>query len=157
MPFTIEQKVFLLECYFRNGQIQHDSTWLYPMKECIREFAKQFPETNVAYDTLTQHIRRLVHRFRRTGCICKGKAPGRKTVLTDEAIERIRLLLQEDPDASWRKLSKLTGHYTLFFIECTVNMFVVRFIHRDMPKSSKKKFKRRKKAQRSQEVLKKCE
>ncbi|RZC43029.1 hypothetical protein BDFB_003367 [Asbolus verrucosus] len=109
MPYTFEQEIFLIECYFRNAQKQEDGQWSYSMIQCVRDFEKEFPEAESSYDTLSQHIRRLVKRFRETGTISKGKSSGRKTVLTEDMIEDIRFLIEQDPTKSLRQLSRQTG------------------------------------------------
>jgi hypothetical protein len=54
--FTLEQKTFLIESYFRNG-LKVNGSWIYSVQNCLEEFIAEFP--NVIVDG--------VKLFRETG------------------------------------------------------------------------------------------
>jgi hypothetical protein len=44
MVFTPEQKIFMIESYFRNGQQDENGTWVYQIAPAINEFPENFPK-----------------------------------------------------------------------------------------------------------------
>ncbi|EFA13392.1 hypothetical protein TcasGA2_TC016024 [Tribolium castaneum] len=46
MVYTSEQKAFLLESYFRNGE-KVNGVWKYSIQPCLEEFREAFPEVIV--------------------------------------------------------------------------------------------------------------
>ncbi|KAK9694265.1 hypothetical protein QE152_g33654 [Popillia japonica] len=109
MPYTLEVEKFILEAYFRNGQRHDEGAWIYSVNLCIQEFRIQFPDEKFNDLVLSRHIYRLVHRFRDTGSVCKGKSSGRKTVLTENKIEEVRTHLDQSPTKLLRQLAQQTG------------------------------------------------
>ncbi|RZC40620.1 hypothetical protein BDFB_015163, partial [Asbolus verrucosus] len=48
MVYTLEQKTFLVESYFRNGT-KVDGVWTYSVQNCMEEFRTEFPEVVLVY------------------------------------------------------------------------------------------------------------
>lgn len=99
---------FILEAYFRSGE-RDENGWQYSLRSCFLQFQQEFPNQVVEYETFSQHVRRLVARFRNTGSVCKGKSPGRKSVLTDEVLQDVNERLRASPTKPLRQLSAQTG------------------------------------------------
>jgi hypothetical protein len=50
MGFTIEEKAFLLECYFRNREKQDNGDWSDFITPCVEEFQTRYPNRiNIDY------------------------------------------------------------------------------------------------------------
>jgi hypothetical protein len=46
LVFTLEQKTFLIENYFRNG-LKVNGSWIYSVQNCLEEFIAEFPNVIV--------------------------------------------------------------------------------------------------------------
>jgi hypothetical protein len=65
MVFTLEQRIFVLECYFRNGR-KDNGVWIYSFEETFAEFQEVFPMA-VEYKEFLDSTRRIVTNFRQNG------------------------------------------------------------------------------------------
>jgi hypothetical protein len=41
--FTLEQKIFIVQCYFRNGERLENGDWSYSTPRVFEEFQQKFP------------------------------------------------------------------------------------------------------------------
>jgi hypothetical protein len=74
MVLTLEERVFLVECYFREKQCTAG----------VREqFSKNFLKRRCQTDTT---VRALIEKFHETGSVCDIKRSGRPTVLTEDKL-----------------------------------------------------------------------
>lgn len=109
MPFSVE-----MEAYFRSGE-RDENGWQYSLRSCHLQFQEEFPNQDIVdYEIFSQHVRRLVARFRNTGSVCKGKSTGRKSVLTEEVLHDVHDRLEASPTKSLRKLSAQSGYLINF-------------------------------------------
>jgi hypothetical protein len=94
MVLTLEERVFLVECYFREGQYTAG----------VREnFSKKFLETTVP----NRHtVRALIKKFHETGSVCDIKRSGRPSVLTEDKLLNIGDSMMQSPSKSVRKLAQ---------------------------------------------------
>jgi hypothetical protein len=79
MVFTLVQKTFLIESYFRNG-LKVNGSWIYSVQNCLEEFIAEFP--NVIVDG--------VKLFRETGGVYRRKTTGqplKRTAAVSAVIE----------------------------------------------------------------------
>jgi hypothetical protein len=94
MVLTLEEHVFLVECYFREGQ------YTAGVKE---QLSKKFPETTVS----NRHtVRALIEKFHETGSVCDIKRSGRPSALTEDKLLTISDSMMQSPSKSARKLSQ---------------------------------------------------
>jgi hypothetical protein len=64
MGFTIEEKAFLLERYFRNGEKQENGDWTYFITPCVEEFQARYPNRmDIDYQQIYQCIKIIVPNF----------------------------------------------------------------------------------------------
>ncbi|CAH1378302.1 unnamed protein product [Tenebrio molitor] len=42
--FTLEQKIFVVQCYFRNGERLENGEWSYSTSRVFEEFQQKFPD-----------------------------------------------------------------------------------------------------------------
>jgi transposase len=92
MDSTLEERVFLVECYFREGK------YTAGVKE---QFSKKCPETAVR----NRHtVRALIEKFQDTGFICDIKRSGPPSVLTEDKLLSISDSMMQSPSKSVRKL-----------------------------------------------------
>jgi hypothetical protein len=66
LVFTLEQKTFLIESYFRNGLKVNDS-WTHSVQNCLEEFIAEFPNVIVDRKTFEDNLSRCTKLFRETG------------------------------------------------------------------------------------------
>jgi hypothetical protein len=50
LVFTLEQKTFLIESYFRNG-LKVNGSWIYSVQNCLEEFIAEFLNVTVDWKT----------------------------------------------------------------------------------------------------------
>lgn len=65
----------------------------------------QLMQQSVTQQSISQHVRRLVARFRNTGGVCKGNSPGRKSLLTEDVLDDVRDRFSASQKKSLRQLS----------------------------------------------------
>jgi transposase len=72
MVLSIEERVFLVEYFFREGKRYTDLVQ--------EQFAEKFPETPVPHRIA---VRRLIEKFRETGSVLDAERSGRPSKLND--------------------------------------------------------------------------
>jgi hypothetical protein len=102
MVFTLEQRIFVLECYFRNGR-KDNGVWIYLFEETFAEFQEVFPMA-VEYKKFLDSTRRIVSNFRQNGSVKRKEGSGRPKVRSEEVINNVRQIVQEQPKISVRHL-----------------------------------------------------
>lgn len=105
MAFTSEQKVFMLESYFRNGR-KVDEIWIYSKPDCIAEFRTAFPEVIVDYNHFNATLDRCIKLFRETGSILRKEGSGRPLKRSQPTIDAAREIMQNNPKTPIRQLSQ---------------------------------------------------
>jgi hypothetical protein len=97
MVLSLEERVFLVECYFRERQYT----------AVVREhFSRKFSESTVP----NRHtVRALVRKFHETGSVCDIKRSGRPSALTEDKLLNISDSVMQSPSKSVRKLAQ--GHH----------------------------------------------
>lgn len=114
MPYSLEQDQFILESYFRNGERGNNGEWTYSVRACIEEMHNRFHNDEFDHDNLSKHIRKVVDRFRGTGSVCKGKSPGRPTVINENVLQTVQTHLLRSPTKPLRQLAQQTREYFIF-------------------------------------------
>ncbi|KAJ8936614.1 hypothetical protein NQ314_012229 [Rhamnusium bicolor] len=107
MPYALgpEHDKFLLEAYFRTGQLDtNNCKWKYSVISCAEQFREQFPDIEQDFDVLSQYVNRLVKRFRETGSLIKGVSTGRPPILMN-----LRAHVEANPNVTIKELMKQTG------------------------------------------------
>nr|XP_008198792.1 PREDICTED: uncharacterized protein LOC103314449 [Tribolium castaneum] len=105
MVYTSEQKAFLLESYFRNGE-KVNGVWKYSIQPCLEEFREAFPEVVIVYEEFKNTLHRNVNLFRGTASTSRKEGSGRPTERTEEVIHATQEILEQDPKTSIRHLSQ---------------------------------------------------
>jgi hypothetical protein len=104
--FTLEQKTFLIESYFRNGLIVNGS-WIYSLQNCLEEFIAEFLNVIVDREIFEDNLSRCVKLFRETGGVYrKKKNTGQPLKRAAAVIETAREILQNVSHTSIRQLSQ---------------------------------------------------
>jgi hypothetical protein len=80
--FTLEQKTFYIESYFRNG-LKVNGSWIYSVQNCLEEFIAEFPNVIVDRKTFEDNLRRCVKFFRETGGAYRRKTAGRTAAVIE--------------------------------------------------------------------------
>lgn len=106
MPLHLNQRIYLLECYFRTGRLTGDDRWIYSYEDCARQFANQYPHYGQPSKST---INSLIRRYRDSGSVKDKKRPGRVARLTEGILENIRDRVNHSPKKSLRRLSAETG------------------------------------------------
>ena len=98
MPLTIEERIFLVEFVFREGD---------KYSVCVQErFQERFPLTKLPHrDT----VRDLVNKFRRTGSVKDEGRSGRPLKLDEDKLDEINNKIMQSPSKSMRKLAQETN------------------------------------------------
>jgi hypothetical protein len=105
MVFSQEQKIYIVESYFRNGHLI-DGEWQYSIEACFEEFRLQFPDAALTYNIFHHNLTQCIQIFRETGSVDRKKVSGRPTKRTEEAIANVRQVMEEVPRTSVRRLSQ---------------------------------------------------
>jgi hypothetical protein len=105
MVFSQEQKIYIVESYFRNGHLI-DGEWQYSIEACFEEFRLQFPDAALTYNIFHHNLTQCIQIFRETGSVDRKKGSGRPTKRTEEAIANVRQVMDEVPRTSVRRLSQ---------------------------------------------------
>jgi hypothetical protein len=103
--FTLEQKTFLIESYFRNG-LKVNGSWIYSVQNCLEDFITEFANVIVDRKTFEDNLRRCVKLFRETGGVYRRKTTGRPLKRIAAVIETAREIMQNAPHTSIRQLSQ---------------------------------------------------
>jgi hypothetical protein len=69
MGFTPEQKIFMIESYFRNGQRDENGTWVYQIAPPFNEFRGKFPNVAILNEQFSGTLRCTVRTFRDSGSV----------------------------------------------------------------------------------------
>jgi hypothetical protein len=108
MVFTPEQKIFMIESYFRNGQQGENGTWVYQMAPAFQEFTEKFPNVAVLYEQFSETLRYTVRTFRDSGSVQRKPGSSRPKVRTEENIQNVQHRMEDEPQLSLRRLSQQT-------------------------------------------------
>jgi hypothetical protein len=100
--FTLEQKTFLIESYFRNG-LKANGSWIYFRTKLLKEFMAEFLNVNVDRKTFEDNLSRCVKLFRETGGVYRRKTTGQPLKRTAAGIETAREIMQNAPHTSIRQ------------------------------------------------------
>jgi hypothetical protein len=84
--FTLEQKIFIVRCYFRNGERLENGEWSYSALRVFEEFQLKFPDFQGTYQKLAQKVYKCVNMFLETGNVLRKKGSGQPTKRTAENI-----------------------------------------------------------------------
>lgn len=103
--FTLQQKAFLLESYFRNGRLVNGE-WQYSNQACMQEFRLQFPNIAFNNNQIAKQLKRSLANFRETASADKKRRGGRPRVRTANVINTVRNAIEERPTSSIRRLSQ---------------------------------------------------
>jgi hypothetical protein len=95
--FTLEQKKFIVLCYFRNGVRLENGEWSYSTPRVFEEFQQKFPDFQGSYQQLAQKVYKCVNMFLKTGSVLRKKGSGRPTKRTAENIEEVAQRIAETP------------------------------------------------------------
>lgn len=105
MVFSQLHKRFIIESYFRNGNLENGE-WIYSTRPCLVEFRQQFPDLVFLEADFFNVVRNCVRLFRETGSVTHKDGGGRPTVRTEETIENVREIMNEAPTTSLRRLTQ---------------------------------------------------
>ena len=99
MVFTVIQKAFMLEAYFRSGNKVGDD-WHYSIEDCMRKFGEKFPAVPLVYKDFYDALMHSLGLFRETGSVQKKKG--------------IRQIVEHTPQISTRHLGQQVNlsHFT---------------------------------------------
>ena len=98
MPLTTEERIFLVEFVFREGD-----------KYTVRvqeKFKEQFPHAKVPHRDI---VRDLIKKFRKSGSVKNEGRSGRPTKLDEDKLDAINDKMMQSPSKSMRKLSQETN------------------------------------------------
>jgi transposase len=95
MVLSIEERVFLVEYVFREGNRYTDLVQ--------EQFAENFPETPVPH---RDAVRRLTEKFRETGSVLDAERSGSPSKLNDKKLMDISDSMLRSPSKSLRKLAQ---------------------------------------------------
>lgn len=107
MAFTLEQKSFMVETYFRNGR-KIDGVWVYSLDHCLQDFQEEYPGVAFAPKNFKEAVTRYVANFRQAGNVTKT-ATGRPTKRTEENVQLVRNIMENDPHTSVRRVAQQTN------------------------------------------------
>ncbi|RZC36811.1 hypothetical protein BDFB_013083, partial [Asbolus verrucosus] len=102
--YTLEQKTFLVESYFRNGT-KVDGVWTYSVQNCMEEFRTEFLEVVLVYRQFQETVSRCIKVFRETGNVTRKKGSRRPLKRTDETINSVEEIMENKPRTSIRRLA----------------------------------------------------
>jgi hypothetical protein len=100
--FTLEQKIFIVQCYFRNGERLENGEWSYSTPQVFEEFQQKFPDFQGTYQQLVQKVYKCVN-------MCLETGSGGPTKKTAENIEEVEQRIAEIPNKSIRRLTQETN------------------------------------------------
>jgi hypothetical protein len=96
MVFTVEQKAFIIESYFRTAQ-KVEGNWKYSILECMTEFQERFPNIAVEYKEFRDTLQNTVALFRETGSVSRKKGSGPPKKRNGKKLRRFDKLLMKHP------------------------------------------------------------
>jgi hypothetical protein len=71
--FTLKQKIFIVHCYFRNGERLENGEWSYLTPRVFEEFRQKFLDFQGTYQQLAQKVYKCVNMFLETGTLCSAQ------------------------------------------------------------------------------------
>jgi hypothetical protein len=98
--FTLEQKIFIVQCYLRNGERLENGEWSYSTPRGFEQFQQKFSDFQGNYQQLAQKVYKCINMFLETGSILRKKGSGRLTKRTAENIEEVEQRIAEIPNKS---------------------------------------------------------
>lgn len=105
MVLTVQQKTFLVECYFRNG-VKVNGIWQYSVPDCFQDFRNEFPEIIMEFKHFQTVVARCLNVFRETGSVLRREGSGHVSKRTPEVVEAVRQVVTDQPKTSIRQLSQ---------------------------------------------------
>jgi hypothetical protein len=87
--FALEQNIFIVQYYFRNGERLEKGEWSYWTLRVFEEFQQKFPDFQDNYQQLAQKVYKCINMFLETGSVLHKKGSGRPTKRTVENIEEV--------------------------------------------------------------------
>jgi hypothetical protein len=66
--FTLEQKIFIVQCYFRNGERLKNGEWSYSTPRVFEEFQQKFPDFQGTYKNLPESLQMAKYRVILNDC-----------------------------------------------------------------------------------------
>jgi hypothetical protein len=101
--FTLEQKTFSIESYFRNANgLKVNGSWIYSIQNCLEEFIAEFLNVIVDRKSFENNLSRCVKLFRETGGVYRRRTTGQLLKRTAAVIETAREIMH----TSIRQLSQ---------------------------------------------------
>jgi hypothetical protein len=119
--FTLEQNIFIVQCYFRNGERLEKGEWSYSTLRVFEEFQQKFPDFQHTYQQLAQKDYKCVNMFLETGSVLRKKGSRRPTKRTAEILKRFFLHYQRK---AWYFFLPLRN-YLFYFIPCQISKLYV--------------------------------
>lgn len=108
MVFTVEQKTFMIESYFRNGS-RVNGAWTYSVPLCLEEFRLQFPHIALEYQQFRDSLSHAVAVFRETGSLGRKAGSGRPSKRTPQVVEEVEGIIDNDQHVSIPRISQQVG------------------------------------------------
>jgi hypothetical protein len=87
--FALEQNIFIVQYYCRNGERLEKGEWSYSTLRVFEEFQQKFPDFQNTYQQLAQKVYKCINMFLETGSVLRKKGSGRPTKRTVENIEEV--------------------------------------------------------------------
>jgi hypothetical protein len=84
---TLEQKISIVQCYFKNGEGLENGEWSYSTPRVFEEFQLKFPDFQATYhQQLARKVYKCVNMFLETGSVLCKKA------VDDRQKEQLKIL-----------------------------------------------------------------
>jgi hypothetical protein len=104
--FSLEQKIFIMQCYFRNGERFENGEWSYSTPRFFDEFQQMFSGFSKHLPTTCPESIQMRQHFLKTGSLLCKKSSGRPTKRTAENIEEVEQRIAETPNKSIGRINK---------------------------------------------------
>jgi hypothetical protein len=98
--FTLEQNIFIVQCYFRNGEKLENGEWSYSTPRVFEELQQKFPDFQGTYQQLAQKVYKCLNMFLETGSVLRRAA---------ENIEEVEQRIADTPNKFMRRLTQETN------------------------------------------------
>jgi hypothetical protein len=98
--FTLEQNIFIVQCYFRNGEKLENGKWSYSAPRVFEELQQKFPDFQGIYQQLAQKVYKCLNMFLETGSVLRRTA---------ENIEEVEQRIADTPNKFMRRLTQETN------------------------------------------------
>ncbi|RZC33719.1 hypothetical protein BDFB_013097 [Asbolus verrucosus] len=108
MVFTTEHKIFITECYVRNGVIENGECRC-SSSACLQEFRQKFEDMVFLEADFFNLVRSTVKNFPLNGSVNRKQASGGLKLRTEALIEDVRQRMEEEPTRSLKHLSQEMG------------------------------------------------